>query len=105
MELQKLQGLKYHPNWFTIYVTLQCHSDCVMYKDCTKEKSCQLIFLNSIICNFPFLIIPFLLSFSWYLSCYGKNNPTIMLGLFFLGLVKKQTNKQKTTTIYFFHVQ
>lgn len=83
MELQKLQGLKYHPNWFTIYVTLQCHSDCVMYKDCTKEKSCQLIFLNPIICNFPFLIISFLLSFSWYPSCRKTESiPWSCLGLF-----------------------
>lgn len=59
MELQKLQGLEYSPNWFTIYVTLQCHSDCVMYKDCTKKNLHQLIFLNSIICNFFFLLIPF----------------------------------------------
>lgn len=79
MELQKLQGLKYHPNWFTIYVTLQCHSDCVMYKDCAKEKSCQLIFLNAIICNFPFLIIPFLLSFSWYPCCCRKAESIVVI--------------------------
>jgi len=91
MELQKLQGLKYHPNWFTIYVTLQCHSDCVMCKDYTKEKSCQLIFLNSIICNFPLLIIPFLFSFSWYPSCCRKAEAIPWSYWDFSCLLKKQT--------------
>lgn len=81
MESQKLQTLKYHPNWFMISVTPQCHSDCVMYRGCPTD----------------FIILPFLI-FIIYLLCQDCVLPSERTILHWQGMYIYSREKRKYCT-------